>query len=107
MGERKVSVTMKKGIGAPVRRKEDARLLIGAGCYSDDVNLPRQAHAFVIRSVHAHARIVRIDTAAAKAVRGVHAVLTGSDFQADGLKPIPPDASVVAPIVPWNRTVST
>ena len=51
MGERKVSVTMKKGIGAPVRRKEDARLLIGAGCYSDDVNLPRQAHAFVLRSV--------------------------------------------------------
>ena len=62
MGERKVSVTMKKGIGAPVRRKEDARLLIGAGCYSDDVNLPRQARAFVLRSCHAHARIRSIET---------------------------------------------
>ena len=89
---------MKNGIGAPVRRKEDARLLVGAGCYSDDVNLPRQAHAFVIRSVHAHAKIKSIDTARAKAVRGVFAVLTGEDFEADGLKPIPPDASIVAPI---------
>ena len=98
MGERKVSVTMKNGIGAPVRRKEDARLLIGAGCYSDDVNLPRQAHAFVIRSVHAHARIKSIDAARAKALPGVLAVLTGADYKADGLKPIPPDASIVAPI---------
>jgi carbon-monoxide dehydrogenase large subunit len=96
--ERKVSVTMKNGIGAPVRRKEDARLLVGAGCYSDDVNLPRQAHAFVIRSVHAHARIKSIDTAQAKALKGVLAVLTGADFQADGLNPIPADASIVAPI---------
>ena len=80
MGERKVSVTMKNGIGAPVRRKEDARLLIGAGCYSDDVDLPRQAHAFVIRSVHAHARIKSIDTGAAKALDGVLAVLTGADL---------------------------
>jgi carbon-monoxide dehydrogenase large subunit len=89
---------MKSGIGAPVRRKEDARLLIGAGCYSDDVNLPRQVHAFVIRSVHAHARIKDIDTARAKALKGVFAVLTGEDFNAEGLKPIPPDASIVAPI---------
>ena len=98
MGERKVSVTMKKGIGAPVRRKEDARLLIGAGCYSDDVNLPRQAHAFVLRSCHAHAQIRSIETEQAKALRGVLAVLTGADFQTEGLKPIPPDASIVAPI---------
>jgi carbon-monoxide dehydrogenase large subunit len=96
--ERKVSVTMKNGIGAPVRRKEDARLLVGAGCYSDDVILPRQANAFVIRSVHAHARIENIDTAPAKALKGVLAVLTGADFKADGLNPIPADASIIAPI---------
>ncbi len=88
---------MTKGIGQPVRRKEDARLVIGGGCFSDDVDLPRQARAFVLRAVHAHARIRSIDTARAKALRGVLAVLTGADLQADGLKPIPPDASVVMP----------
>src|SRR5439155_16558928 len=89
---------MKTGIGAPVRRKEDARLLVGAGCYSDDVDLPRQARAFVLRSVHAHARIRRIDVARAQAVKGVLAVLTGADLKADGVKPIPPDASTTLPI---------
>src|SRR3979490_517694 len=59
------SVTKSKGIGASVRRKEDARLVVGAGCFSDDVDLPRQARAFVIRSVHAHARIRSIDAARA------------------------------------------
>jgi carbon-monoxide dehydrogenase large subunit len=89
---------MTTGIGQPVRRKEDTRLLVGGGCYSDDVDLPRQARAHVLRSVHAHARIRSIDTAAAKAVKGVLAVLTGADFKADGLKPIPQDASITAPI---------
>ena len=87
-----------KGIGQPVRRKEDARLVIGAGCYSDDVDLPRQARAFVLRSVHAHARIKGIDTTRAKALRGVLAVLTGADLKADGIKPIPPDASITVPV---------
>ena len=89
---------MSSGIGQPVRRKEDARLVTGAGCFSDDVDLPRQARAFVIRSVHAHARIKAIDTARAKALPGVLAVLTGQDLKADGLKPIPQDASLTLPI---------
>src|SRR5215813_4907911 len=88
----------KSGIGAPVRRKEDGRLLVGAGCFSDDVDLPRQARAFVLRSVHAHARVKSIDTTRAKAVKGVLAVLTGADYQADGCKPIPPDASITVPV---------
>src|SRR5712691_8308565 len=88
---------MSKGIGQPVRRKEDARLIVGAGCFSDDVDLPRQARAFVIRSVHAHARIKGIDTARAEALRGVLAVVTGADLKADGLNPIPQDASIAAP----------
>jgi carbon-monoxide dehydrogenase large subunit len=87
-------VTKSKGIGAPVRRKEDARLVVGAGCFSDDVDLPRQARAFVIRSVHAHARIRSIDAARAQALRGVLAVLTGAEYKADGGKPIPPDPSL-------------
>ncbi len=78
----------REGFGQPVRRKEDARLLVGGGCYSDDVNLPGQAYACFVRSPHAHARIRRIETAAARATPGVIAVLTGEDAAADGLKPL-------------------
>jgi len=76
------------GFGQPVRRQEDARLLVGAGCYSDDFNLPDQAYACFVRSPHAHARIGRIDTAAALATPGVIAVLTGQDAAADGMQPL-------------------
>ncbi|HEX4043637.1 MAG TPA: xanthine dehydrogenase family protein molybdopterin-binding subunit, partial [Xanthobacteraceae bacterium] len=77
------------GIGAPVRRREDLRLVRGAGRYTADENLPGQVYAAMLRSPHAHARIRSIDTAAAKAVPGVLAVLTGADVLADGLRPIP------------------
>jgi aerobic carbon-monoxide dehydrogenase large subunit len=76
-------------IGSDVRRKEDLRLVTGAGCFSDDVNLPGQAYAVMVRSPHAHARIRSIATAEARAADGVLAVLTGADLLADGLKPIP------------------
>ena len=74
-----------QGFGKPVRRAEDARLLVGAGRYSDDLSLPGQVHAALVRSPHAHARIRSIDAAAALAMRGVVAVLTGADAAADGL----------------------
>ena len=77
------------GIGMPVLRKEDSRLLTGSGCFSDDVNLPGQAYAAMVRSPHAHARIAGIDAAQARAAPGVLAVLTGADYLADGLKSIP------------------
>ena len=77
------------GIGQPVRRREDLRLVRGAGRYTADENLPGQAHAVMVRSPHAHARIRSITTEDALAVPGVLAVLTGRDFAADGLKPIP------------------
>lgn len=77
------------GIGQPVRRREDQRLLTGQGRYSDDINLPDQAYAVMVRSPHAHARIRSIDTHTAAAAPGVLAVLTGRDMQADGLQPIP------------------
>ncbi|HEY5965449.1 MAG TPA: xanthine dehydrogenase family protein molybdopterin-binding subunit [Xanthobacteraceae bacterium] len=76
-------------IGHPIRRKEDARLLTGKGRYTDDFNLEGQTYAAMVRSPHPHARIVRIDTAAAKAMKGVLLVLTGEDCKADALKPIP------------------
>src|SRR6516225_6334805 len=78
-----------RGIGKPVRRSEDARLLTGAGRFADDVSLPDQAYAYLLRSPYAHARITRIDVAAAEGAQGVLAVLTGSDADRDGLQPIP------------------
>jgi aerobic carbon-monoxide dehydrogenase large subunit len=84
-----ISPRAKNGIGQPVRRKEDLRLVQGMGCYSNDFNLPGQAHAFFLRSPHAHARIAAIDTSAAVGMDGVIAVLTGRDAAEDGLRPIP------------------
>src|SRR6516225_11879740 len=76
---------MKFGIGQPVRRFEDVRLITGRGRYQDDIVLPRQAYAVFLRSPHAHARIVSIDVEAARAAPGVLAVYTGADYKADGL----------------------
>ncbi len=76
-------------IGRPFRRKEDRRLLTGRGRFSDDVNLPGQVYAAMARSPHAHARIAEIDSAAALALPGVLAVLTGADLLDDGLASIP------------------
>ena len=67
------------GIGQAVTRFEDRRLLQGGGRYLDDVNLPGQAHAVIVRSLHAHARIVSLDTKAARGAPGVVAVFTGAD----------------------------
>jgi len=75
----------KFGIGQPVLRFEDPRLLRGQGRFVNDVNLPGQAHAVFVRSPHAHARINSIDVEDAKKAPGVVAVLTGHDVVADGL----------------------
>src|SRR6267142_1947930 len=80
--------TAREGFGKPILRKEDARLLVGDGCYSDDVNVPGQAYACFVRSPHAHARVDRIETAGARATPGVIAVLTGAAAAADGVKPL-------------------
>src|SRR5579875_3552449 len=61
----------------PMRRKEDARFVRGKGTYVDDVRLPGMLHGAVLRSPHAHARIVSIDTSAAEAHPRVRAVITG------------------------------
>src|ERR1700743_42095 len=73
-------------IGRPMPRFEDLRLVRGAGKYSDDIAMPGQAIAAFVRSPHAHAKVVRIDSNAAAKMPGVLAVLTGADYVADGLK---------------------
>jgi len=77
------------GIGQPVRRAEDRRFLTGRGHYLDDIARPRETHAAMLRSPHAHAYISGIDTAAAAAAPGVIAVLTGADLAADSVGTVP------------------
>jgi carbon-monoxide dehydrogenase large subunit len=63
-------------IGASVRRKEDQRLITGRGRYVDDLRLPGMVHLVVVRSPHAHARVVRVDATAALRLPGVLSILT-------------------------------
>ena len=76
-------------LGQPVPRSEDPRLLRGGGRFVDDMVLPGMVHGYVLRSPHAHANILAIDTTAAKAAPGVLAVLTGEDWQASGFGDLP------------------
>ena len=76
-------------IGQGVSRFEDPRLVQGGGRYVDDIKLPGMVHGVVVRSPHAHAKIVTVDTAAAKAAPGVLAVLTAADVKAAGWLDIP------------------
>ncbi|MFI4947178.1 MAG: xanthine dehydrogenase family protein molybdopterin-binding subunit [Alphaproteobacteria bacterium] len=88
--------TTRSGIGDAPKRREDRRFLTGQGRYLDDLAFDRLAHATLLRSPHAHARILGLDTQAARAMPGVLAVLTAADARADGLKPLSPvpDANV-------------
>lgn len=74
----------KFGVGQPVLRKEDPTLVSGQGRYTDDVNLPGQAYAAIVRSRDAHGIIRSIDTQAARAMPGVLAIYTGDDLKAYG-----------------------
>ncbi len=87
----------KFGIGQPVPRKEDPTLLRGEGRYTDDLSLPGQAHAVFLRSRVAHGRIVSLDVAAARAMPGVLAVLTGPDLAAAGFRTLPPGMQAPRP----------
>ena len=77
--------TLNTGIGASVKRVEDQRFLTGKGNYTDDINRPNQTYAYMLRSPHAHAKIVTIDSSAAQASEGVVAIFTGEDMQVGGL----------------------
>jgi carbon-monoxide dehydrogenase large subunit len=80
-------------IGRPMPRFEDLRLVRGAGRYTDDVSVAGQAYAVFVRAPHAHARIVRVDSEAARKKPGVLAVLTGRDYVGDGLVGMPHGAN--------------
>ena len=75
-------------VGQPVSRLEDPVLLRGEGRYTDDMNLPGQAYAVVVRSRVAHGVLNGIDTEAARAMPGVLAVVTAADLVAAGIKPM-------------------
>ncbi len=77
------------GIGQSAARSEDERFLSGRGRYIDDLRLPRQAHAHIVRSPHAHAGIERLATDEAAALPGVLAVLTGAEYRTAGYRPVP------------------
>src|SRR5437870_927346 len=80
----------KFAVGQPVPRSEDPVLLRGAGHYSDDVSLPGQAYAVMVRSPYAHGVIRRIDTTAARAMPCVLAIYTAADLAKGGIGPLPP-----------------
>src|SRR5215475_2144160 len=90
-------------IGRSVLRREDRRLLTGRGVFVDDLQLPGMLHAAIVRSPHAHAHIAGIDTAAALAVPGVVAVVTGEDV-VKALGPVP-EQQVAIPNR-WKQSVS-
>ena len=103
-------------LGQAVPRTEDPRLLRGRGKYVDDIALPFLCHACVLRSPHAHARIVGIDTSAARTMPGVLAILTGEDWAKEKFGHIPPifprtrrDGSPLfvqpRPALAWQRAV--
>jgi carbon-monoxide dehydrogenase large subunit len=88
--------------GAAVRRVEDPKLITGNGRYLDDLPIPGVLHATFVRSPHAHARIVRVDTEAARSVPGVSAVFTADSFGDAGRRTLPHMVPVAAIRQPLN-----
>ncbi|HLF77207.1 MAG TPA: hypothetical protein VJB57_06900, partial [Dehalococcoidia bacterium] len=76
--------SLPKLIGEPIRRREDPRLITGLGTYVDDLKLPGMLHMSIVRSTHAHAKLTKVDVAAARAAPGVALVMTGVEARAWG-----------------------
>ena len=95
----------KYGIGQPVRRKEDVRFLTGKGVYIDDISRPNLVHAVILRSPHAHAKILKIDSSEAATMPGVLAIVTGQDWEREDFAPIPTRSAVKTKIsgAPLNQ----
>ncbi len=81
-------MAVSKLFGARIKRREDPRLITGKATYVDDLQLPGMLYAQIVRSPHAHAKVVRVHTKAARALPGVVAVFTGKDLEGK-IKPIP------------------
>ena len=75
-----MAATVERLLGKSIKRREDPRFITGKGTYVDDVKLPGTTYAVFVRSPHAHAKIGKIDTAAAAKHPGVVAVFTGADM---------------------------
>jgi len=89
------------GMGHSIKRKEDPRFIRGKGTYVDDVQLPGMLYLDIVRSPHAHAKIVKIDTVKALAIKGVLAVITGKDLEKYNLHWMPTlmsDTQMVLPV---------
>ena len=91
-------------VGKKIRRKEDPRLITGTATYLDDIKMPGMHHATIVRSPHAAAKIRGIDTAAARALRGVAAVFTGEDVKHLGA--VPTAASLPGLRVPHHHLLA-
>jgi len=104
MGANDPLADLKGFIGARVKRTEDHALLRGQGLFADDIHLPEALQAAFVRSPYAHARIRSIDTAAARALRGVHAVYTWRDLPDPARQRIPlltPNPAIHQPLMPY------
>jgi carbon-monoxide dehydrogenase large subunit len=88
IGDTRETFMSATGIGASVKRSEDIRFITGKGHYVDDINRPGQAHAYFLRSPHAHATLNGIDLSAARKAPGVIAVFTGEDLVEDKVGPL-------------------
>ena len=93
------------GMGHSIRRKEDPRFIRGKGTYVDDVQLPGMLWLDIVRSPHAHAKIVRIDSAKALAVPGVLAVITGKDLEKYNLHWMPTLMSDTQMVLPVDKVM--
>ena len=80
---------MSNVIGESVKRVEDLRFTTGKGQYTDDIKLPNMAHATIVRSPHAHAKIKNIDVSSAKSADGVVGVFTGKEISDAGIAGVP------------------
>src|SRR5512132_4629594 len=94
------------GMGHSIKRKEDPRFIRGKGTYVDDVQLPGMLYLDIVRSPYAHARIVKIHTAKARAVPGVLAVITGEDLAKYGLHWMPTLMSDTQMVLPTEKAMS-
>src|SRR5215475_14754428 len=77
-------------VGQPVPRSEDPVLVSGKGQYTDDVNLPGQVYAVIVRSHYAHGIIRGLDISAAQDMPGLLGIYTAADLEAGGIGPLPP-----------------
>ncbi len=100
-----MTTTPIRGLGHPVKRKEDPRFIRGKGTYVDDVKLPGMLYLDIVRSPYAHARIKRIDTSKALAMPGVVDVITGAELEKAGLAWMPTLMSDRQMVLPTERVV--